>query len=158
MKSATITKKPRMSGGFPWPSWWHHHGIKAVLKESGPRKAVIGSNAATLTISRVEKEGSPAVFHLVWSVVHAFDMWSMGQVVMDERELKAAFGLSNETGDYGDWLIEAYGAESAEQRLYIRWKRYLNIPGPGTAHDGDPNMSIEIEGQIQNAIRTLLQE
>jgi len=32
----------------------------------------------------------------------------------------------------------------------------LNIPCPGTGHDGDPNVSVYIEESIQRAIEQLL--
>lgn len=80
----------------------------------------------------------------------------MGQVEMDSCQLAAAFGLSDESGDFGDWLIERYRADSAEQRLWIRYGNQLNIPGPGTGHDGDPNISIELDGDIKKAVVAII--
>lgn len=77
---------------------------------------------------------------------------------MGNQIVAAAFGLT----DYlpmqlpGDFLLEKYGGDVACQFLFIRWQDYLNIPGPGTGHDGDPNISIKLTDEIKEAIRALL--
>ena len=75
---------------------------------------------------------------------------------MDDEHLKMAFGLSEESGKYGDWLIGRFGGESAEQGQFIRFENFLNIPCPGTGHDGDPNISIVLDDKIRDAVEHLL--
>lgn len=43
-----------------------------------------------------------------------------------------------------------------KQGAFIRYGNFLNIPSPGTGHDGDPNISILIDGPIRRAVRQLL--
>jgi hypothetical protein len=101
---------------------------------------VIAGSAARVRITRrafTVDEG----WNVEWEVVQSQQTKVIGCTHFNTHELRAAFGLSEETGEFGDWLIERFGAESAQQGKYIRWKDFLNIPCPGTGHDGDPNIS-----------------
>jgi hypothetical protein len=57
----------------------------------------------------------------------------------------------------GEWLLDRYGGDSAAQGFYIRWRNCLNIPCPGTGHDGDPNISVTLSDDIKEAVRQLLE-
>ncbi len=57
----------------------------------------------------------------------------------------------------GSWLVGRYGGNSAVQSKFIRWGNFLNIPCPGTGHDGDPNVSIYVTDEIREAVRKLLE-
>ena len=73
-------------------------------------------------------------------------------------DVRSAFGLIDDSGKYGKWLIDRYGAEAAEQMKYIRWGNFLNIPCPGTGNYGDPNISIKINGDIQLTVAELISQ
>lgn len=76
---------------------------------------------------------------------------------MSKDNFKAAFGLRDGwCPEGGSGLICAYGGEAAFQGQFIRWKEFLNIPGPGTGHDGDPNISLQLSGEIVEAARSFL--
>ena len=79
---------------------------------------------------------------------------------MTEEQLRVMFGLDNDfvTPGHSQWLIKEYEADVAEQTLFIRKGNYLNIPCPGTAHDGDPNVSIELDDEIKEKVKELISE
>lgn len=139
-----------------FPVWCHHHCTKFGVERAGKKRVVLTASAAKVTITRVGKSIDQG-WYVDWEVRHSADTKVNGRAYMQMDMLRAAFGLANHlTGDSGDWLIERYGADSAQQHAYIRWKNYLNIPCPGTGHDGDPNVSIELDDDIKDAVRKLL--
>ena len=117
---------------------------------------VIAGSAARVRITRRAATVDEGWF-VDWEVVQSQQAKVNGRVVLTSDELRAAFGLSDDSGTFGDWLIERFGADSASQGKYIRWKNFLNIPCPGTGHNGDPNVSIHFDEEIQNAVRQLLE-
>jgi|SRR3989344_1448729 len=152
-------KKREPHIGMVGPDWWHHHGSKMHLKESSLPKDIIGISGSA---AHVVIKGASAIRSLVkgwfvsWVVRHSFYESSEGQVWFDDKELASAFGIIEESGRFGQWIIDRYGGEVAEQGKFIRWKNYLNIPCPGTGHDGDPNVSIELDDEIKKAVHILL--
>ncbi|OGZ68876.1 MAG: hypothetical protein A3D44_04310 [Candidatus Staskawiczbacteria bacterium RIFCSPHIGHO2_02_FULL_42_22] len=162
MKIPDVARNPELS---PWgfPDWFHHHGMKMYAgRLNREQKSLrISGSAAFLGILPAES----AVFDgwlVTWRVVYSRNERTEGQVFFTTEELAAAFGLAPITGSSDDWLIERYGAHSAFQGKYISWRRddgnvYLNIPCPGTGHDGDPNISIEVSPEMSNVVKELLQ-
>ena len=159
MQPAIIRGVPKMKSGFP--AWWHHHGIKMKIVEmrQPERFLVIAGSAAEVTIEPAWQPLTDGEGWVVsWKITHhvAYNETTHGRRHFDNDELGAAFGL-NQKSDYSErWILDQYGADSAEQGKYIRWKDFLNIPCPGTGHDGDPNISIEITEEIRTAVRTLI--
>lgn len=154
-----------------FPDWWHHHGrkMRVTQLDEGLRRLVFSASAAKITIFRPlagnerggwKNAGSSEEpgWIVEWEVIlhKAHEEVSRGRRHFSKAQLAAAFGLSLESGDYGQWLLDRYGADSAEQALYIRWGRFLNIPCPGTGHDGDPNVSIELDEEHYHAVCLLL--
>jgi len=164
MKTAeeTTTSRPKFNGG--WPEWFHHHGMKmSVVAPSSLNKpaVTIASNAAKVIIKEAF-EGRPKEkreWFVNWEVARfrPYDEVVRGRRVFSSEELAAAFGITTDSGDHGQWLIDRYGGESAEQELYIRYGDFLNIPCPGTGNDGDPNVSIFITDEIRDAVFNLLE-
>ena len=141
------------------PIWCHHHGAKmqVVQFNQEEHRLVIAGSAAKVTIrhgSQIQEGGD--VWVVDWEVTHAHDEVVRGRRRFEKHELLAAFGLTAHSGNFGQWLLERFGADSAEQGKYIRWRHFLNIPGPGTGHDGDPNVSIHIDDGIREVVRQLL--
>ncbi len=154
MKTAVQKKDPEIRWYFP--IWHHHHSSKMKVRrfDQNWRILVIAGSAASVRITRVATTVDEG-WYVDWEVVHSQQCKANGRVIFTSDELQAAFGLSDNSGTYGDWLISRFGAESAEQGKYIRWKDFLNIPCPGTGHDGDPNVSIEINEEIKRAVQQL---
>lgn len=136
------------------PEWWNTHGTKMYFRpeESTNHRIVIRGSAARLRIrpSHADK------WNVEWEVIHAIDEKVNGNVVMDEDDLKSAFGLEDTSHWTGSWVLNRFKGTCARQGSYIRYQNYLNIPGPGTGHDGDPNVSIDIDEEIKTAVAKLL--
>jgi len=155
MKKVVQRRKPEIHLYFP--IWCHHHGSKMHVEKfsKGNHLLVIAGSAASVRITRKATTVDEGWF-VDWEVIHSQQTKVNGRAFFTSDDLRAAFGLSQESGKFGDWLIERFGADSASQGKFIRWKNFLNIPCPGTGHDGDSNVSIHFDGETQNAVRQLL--
>lgn len=144
-------------GNMGCPDWFHHHGRKMRLTVADTTKqvVVISASAATLTIS-VKEVGRGDEWFVAWEVVQSQLAKTNGRVVMSCDELSAAFGIADHSYRYGGWVIKRFGGDSANQGQYLRYQDFLNIPCPGTGHDGDPNISVELDDEIKDAIRQLV--
>lgn len=150
--------KPKQ--GLIGPSWWHHHGTKFSLIRQTNEFLQLDASAAKITISRhSDSEGWTAEYE----VIHSYGFSVKGKIHMTTDELQVAFGLSNVLKDQfhsktGQWLLDQYGGDAASQGCFIRYGNFLNIPGPGTAHDGDANVSIELDERIKATVKSLIVE
>lgn len=143
------------------PDWWHVYGRKMQPREvdvENRRLRIVGS-AATLIIE-LSAEGFEAVpWRIRWEVRHANGTRAAGESRWSGAYLSAAFGLTNRLPLLSferQRFLERYGADVGEEGYFIRRGWYLNIPQPGTGHDGGSTISIEIDEAIRSAIRTLL--
>lgn len=148
----TIGREPEIR--LYHPVWWHHHGSKMRVKNFSIEHYVLFLKGSAASV-RFVRQGSGR-WSVDWEVIRSQSEKSGGRILMTKEQMQAAFGLSDESGNAGNWLIQQYGADSADQGSYIRWGKFLNIPCPGTGHDGDPNVSIELDEEMKNAVRQLL--
>jgi hypothetical protein len=134
------------------PIWFHHHGVKLAVVRSSKSEVLLESSAASLSITRRKEH-----WIVRWHIHHSLNEYTDGQVIMSTQRLITAF-LNDDApvAPHSEWLIKRFGGTVAHQGLYIRLNEYLNIPCPGTGHDGDPNISIYIDETIREAIRNLL--
>jgi len=144
------------------PIWYHPHGSKMCVEslDQQNRILIISGSAAKVTIRRTSSV-YPDIkkdWFVDWEVVQCalYKEGTRGRTRFNDEDLAAAFGLSDNSGKLGDWLIEQFGADSAKPGGYIRWEEFLNIPCPGTGQDGDPNVSIRLDEEIRNAVQQLL--
>lgn len=94
-----------------------------------------------------------------YEIKHGPDTYSKGAVWMSGYDLKTAFNLSDRCDEtFGQGLIDSHGGDVAFQGRYIRYEKCLNIPGPGTGHDGDPNVSIYVDNQITGWLEAFLKQ
>lgn len=143
------------------PQWWHHHGTK-MRGEYNPADGTvtITGSAAKLFIYPKSQQGSSKMWVVCWIVIFSFDSKVEGKLSFTTEQLCAAFGVETEKpfeAHFGQWLIDRYGADYAEQGKFIRQGDYLNIPGPGTSNDGDPNVSVMLDDDITKAIKDLVE-
>ncbi|MBI4119168.1 MAG: hypothetical protein HY452_02815 [Parcubacteria group bacterium] len=159
MATAVRRKDPQIR--WCYPIWCHHHGAKMRVSQFDQQNRIltISGSAARVTIRKAslvyrDVEG----WFVDWKVIQLspYRVGARGRSQFNDEDLAAAFGLSENSGKFGDWLIEQFGADSAEQGKYIRWRNFLNIPCPGTGQDGDPNVSIHLDDEIRNAVQQLL--
>jgi len=160
MKTA-IPRTPTLESGHP--DWWHHHGAKVQAVGIDFNNKILMFNASAMRLIIWPTSILPTMSDRSWLVEwHVIQSRASNESVQGRRlfsndELAAAFGIIEESGDYGQWLIDRYGAESAEPGLFIRWRDCLNIPGPGTGHDGDSNVSIKLTPEIKEAVGKLFE-
>lgn len=160
MGTAVLPRDPEIRWYFP--IWCHHHSSKMRVEQFDKRNRVlvISGSAAKVRIRKASSVYPDAKgWFIDWEVIQSqpYKEGVRGRSRFNDDDLAAAFGLSESSGKFGDWLIEQFGADAANQGKYIRWKNFLNIPCPGTGHDGDPNVSILLDEEIQNAVRQLLE-
>lgn len=142
------------------PVWWHHHGGKMRVEFLDLKKSalIISGSAAKVTISKSKQNE----WFVDWEVIHGgasvpHPQESHGRAwLFSDNSLARAFGLSNDSDKTGEWIVERYGGNCASQGRYIRWMGFLNIPCPGTGHNGDPNVSILLQDEIVEAVAKLL--
>ena len=138
------------------PVWCHHHCGKMHLENTTPSSLKIAGSAACLEIGSPESVRGERHWKILWEIRFGSNGRVNGQVIFPDKYLRAAFGLSDEVGFGGEWMLSEYGADTAAQGWFIRYQNFLNIPGPGTGHDGNPNISIEITEEMKNAAAALL--
>ena len=137
-------------------NWWHAHGNKMVPTfQQGPNLVIKGS-VASLNIRGAGDPDTCSRWSLEWNITHADLSQVHGEVYFDRNELPSAFGLQKDRGD--EFVLGLFDADSAKQGKYIRRGNLLNIPGPGTAYDGDPNISIFLDDEIKKAVTGLLDQ
>lgn len=142
---------------YPGPQWWNTHGDTMAIARSDPGVVFLSNSAAHLKIERWGGNDWLLAYEIRQSLNERYG----GQVVFTTTDLQYAFGLR--TGLLGsepllvEMRVRRYGgADTFKQGLFIRLGRCLNIPGPGTGHDGDPNLSIEVTEEIREAVYRLM--
>lgn len=144
-----VKKPPKLSGRAP--IWFHNHGWKMELKGSSKKEILIKGSAAKLIISvNEEREDS---YLVIYEINHGVGE-TKGSIRFNMAMLLDAFGMTEHFKNTS--ILSDYGGDSAMQGAFIRWKDFLNIPGPGTAFDGDPNISLEINEDMRVAVRDML--
>jgi len=149
-------RQPKIQPEWGLPVWFHHHGIKLrvfYLNSTGDKSLIIKGSAAQLVIAPYGDDRWTVRWEIVWGRHEEVS----GHITMLTETLRRAFGLADGTAESGEWILSRYGGDSAEQHRYLRWRDCLNIPGPGTGHDGDPNISVLLRDDIKEAVRQLLE-
>jgi len=159
MTDVVERKEPELRVGVP--VWWHMRGFKMAVSELDATKRTLRiTGSAAEIIIRPARSIAPGMdgWYVDWRVStnKAFEVGGRGRVYLGDDDLKAAFGLPVDDFYNDDETIERYGGQMASRGKFIRWSGYLNIPCPGTGHDGDPNVSIEVDDNMRQAVAQLL--
>ncbi len=134
------------------PSWFHPHGhrIGLVGVDREHRTVVLRSSAVTVVISP-EKDQK---FKVAWTIDHSPAEMVTGTVLLQRPRLLTAFlvlpNLPPEESQAS--YLKRFEVDAGAVGYFIRRSRFLNLPCPGTGHDGDPNVSIVVTQEITNAI------
>lgn len=137
------------------PDWFHLHGCKMYLKGHTGNLVVIGSNAAQLTVHH----DVPGRWKIDWEIKFGIGQKVSGNILVNDDTLAAAFGVTElllNLPPGSRRLFDRFGASLASQGKFIRFGDFLSIPGPGTGHDGDPNISICLDEDIKKAVEKSL--
>jgi hypothetical protein len=136
------------------PVWWHRHGskLRVSLLNTSEKILVLKSVAASLDIRLTAEAGFWCV---TWYIKNSQTESVRGNMIFNTDFLEAAFGLRKLLDPSPVWM-EKYNADVGRQGRFIRKCYFLNIPGPGTGHDCDPNISIEVTEEIRNAVKLLI--
>lgn len=140
----------------PCPPWQVYKGHTLKTMNSSPGGLFLAGTTTSLTITAAGSD-RPDRWAVSWKIRH--DCGEVdGLVYMDDEELRRAFGLADGLGTFGQALADRISTpvDDAEQGKFVRAGRFLNIPHPGTGLQGDPNISIEIDGYMRLAILELL--
>lgn len=148
----------RLIMGLYGPEWWHHHGTKMRVSFKDASAVSISGSAAFLRIWRAYPN-SPAPWRVEWQIIHSQTTKIEGSICFSNEDLQNAFDVTSTAPNREDeWLTKVYQASFGRQGKYIREDDFLNIPCPGTGHDGDPNISIQLDDEIREAVCKLFDE
>jgi hypothetical protein len=143
------------------PDWWHYHGHKVrcigIDSANSPtqRTLLFASNATNI---RIHPDSNQKGWILEYRIRHSPESRTDGVVWMSTGDFETAFGLSSKCEClWGQVVIDSHGGEFAYQGRYIRSGQHLNIPGPGTAYDGDPNLSVLLSDDLKRYVRMFLE-
>jgi len=142
-------KKPETRLGMPL--WYHHNGTKMHLAEfdKGRHHLVIASDESSIKITS-RNNNKKDEWKLEWRIGNRYS----DIIFFTSSQLRAAFGLSNDPGKTGKQIIKEFGADSAEENMYIRYGDFVNIPranGVNACY-----VSIYIDDEMKSAIQKLL--
>ena len=137
------------------PAWFHLRGGKMrIIQRIRDQVLFLKASSASLKIERVD-EAKDDLWYVIWDITHA-DGQVHGHVRMSRDELLYAFDISESKSrsyDQEEWH-EQIRADVVEAK-FIRYWRFLNIPGAGSGKDGDPNISVLLDEDIRAAMREL---
>jgi hypothetical protein len=140
------------------PNWFNPHGLKMSLGDypicqvTHENEVLVGSNVARLQIRpSMVNQGK---YQVLWQINHGPGEFVQGQVQLTKGELEEAFELC--PNPPRNVFAEHINVDAAIQGHYVRKNRWLTIPAPGPGFDGDPNISIFVTDDLQDAVRKLI--
>jgi hypothetical protein len=135
------------------PKWFHPVGKKMQL---GGYQIVttLAKEFVLLGCKGHQVQIIPAgqAFKLLWQINGTYPLRHFqGEILFDSEQLQLAFNLCStvSNGHNSEW-------DRKQRGLFIGKGPYLNIPGPGTGEDGDPNISVFVTEEVKEAIKQLL--
>lgn len=137
---------PMRETDFVRPLWCHRHGDKLIVTKVDVRNRclILATNAVSIRFTPRACSVDEGWF-VDWEIRYSQQEQFRGRIILSTRDLLSAFDLQPaEEDDTDKALARRYDATVAKQGRYIRTGPYLNIPGPGTGNDGDPNLSIHL--------------
>lgn len=140
------------------PDWHHPQSYRIHLEKADSSHVVIQAPAARFTI--VELLDADTIYKWIarWEILFSEGTGTRSEIVMSAQDLCEAFALNEHTECEGRWWANPHQDIASRKGVYFRYDRYLNIPGPGTGQDGDPNISIFLTAEIKKAVTHLVLE
>jgi len=135
----------------PAPKFFHPHGIKMAVSDAKSNmgyRLIIESNAAELAIT--------ACGNCRWmvgtKVKNMHGEFATTRVYFSAEEFRQAF-LTEDTRNEDEHLnAQRHDGDHGVQGTFIRSGFFLNIPGPGTGDDGDPNCSVYLSDETRKKL------
>lgn len=149
-----------------YPTWYHPGGDKVIIKRHNgtttpARELVIGSNNLNMTITKDHhsQDNKRDEWVIKYKLNHGpIRTWTEGFIIMTTQDLKTAFGLSGDCeAEDGQGVLDVCGGDVAKEGKYIRYKEFLNIPGPGHGWDGDANVSIRVGKGMKSQLQEFME-
>lgn len=135
------------------PNWFHRCGPKMAIEsfDAETLSLTLQASSAKLEITPHEK----GTFLVRWTLFNTKHEKTEGVMVFSQDRLKAAFMVPvTLPSDFSSFLAN-YDATDGVPGYFIRRGRFLNIPCPGTAYDGDPNLSVFVTDEIKKAVKAI---
>ncbi len=79
-----------------------------------------------------------------------------GRRIWDTEMLATAFGVKFSKQYARTYIARKVGASYGKQGQFVLLRHHLNVPMPGTGNDGDPNVSVHLSDEIQEAVASLI--
>lgn len=136
------------------PPWFHRSGYEMRLGGYHINRPIGKEECILLGCKNHQIQISPVgqAFKLLWKINGTYPLRHFqGEILLDSEEIQLAFNLCSRVsnGHNGDW-------DRKKRGLFIGKGPYLNIPGPGTGEDGDPNISVLVTANVREAVKELL--
>lgn len=135
------------------PSWFHRHGYKLAIESFDPEKLAL-TLASTATQLIVTPHGR-GQFLVRWRITNSKSERAEGVIVFTTDRLKAAFMVPVTLPSEYQQFLANYDATHGVPGYFVRRGRFLNIPCPGTARDGDPNLSVFVSDDMIEAAKEI---
>lgn len=145
-------------------NWWDYRGVKVCLTKSTNKVVVLEDchdDGRKGTLVSVSIHRFKDIYRVNWNIRHlTSDSYASGIVFMERKVLAEAFGVNQaakpiRTFNYDREMSCAFRCTTCKAGQFIRWRSWLNIPGPST-HTGTPAVSIDLDKKIRKAVRRLL--
>ena len=137
------------------PVWWHMRGYKIRLTAANFHIKFVefSASATKLTIAKHPTDNHSWI--IAWHITHSPYAFADGQIGLSTAQLRSAFGIGSRPSYDDEEFRQLFLYDDAYPGHFIRYADYLNFPCPGTGHDGDPNISIYITGDMKDVIDDL---
>lgn len=140
------------------PDWHHPKSRQMQLEKADDSCVVIMAPAARLEIIEMLDAETIHKWIVRWEIFFREERGTRGEIVMTASQLCAAFALNERSEGSDHWLANSYQEIASLEGMYFRYDRWLNIPGPGTGKDGDPNISVCLTDDMKKSITDMVLE
>ena len=143
------------------PLWFNPEGAKItriIPEYDHPANPILWLESEKVRVSIRHDTKDKWIVH--YTILQANESTIKCDIMMNAEGIYTAFGSIDEYEDLpwnrGQEIIDRFGGQFCLQGQFIRWRNWLNIPGPGTALRGDANVSIEITDGVKKAVQDFI--
>lgn len=151
---------PLTSSGHPL--WFNPEGAKITRitpEYNHPAEPILWLESDKVSVSIKYDIKDKWIFHYTIYINNESSIKC--DISMSAEEIYIAFGIidecENRPWDRGQEIINQFGGQFCLQGQFIRWKNWVNVPGPGTGLKGDVNLSLEITEEMRKIVREFME-